>query len=70
LPAAVAAGTSRHDLFYILNLFPSAVPSLRERVEDIPLLVECFVGRYANATGKNIRHIAKYTLERLLEVQR
>jgi formate hydrogenlyase transcriptional activator len=65
LPAAVAAGTFRQDLFYRLNVFPIAVPPLRERVEDIPLLVEYFVGRYAKGAGKNIRHIAKHTLEQL-----
>jgi formate hydrogenlyase transcriptional activator len=65
LPAAVAAGTFRQDLFYRLNVFPIAVPPLRERVEDIALLVEYFVGRYAKGTGKNIRRIAKHTLEQL-----
>jgi len=65
LPAAVAAGTFRQDLFYRLNVFPIAVPPLRERVEDIPLLVEYLVGRYAKGTGKNIRNIAKHTLEQL-----
>jgi formate hydrogenlyase transcriptional activator len=63
LPAAVAAGTFRQDLFYRLNVFPIAVPPLRERAEDIPLLVEYFVGRYANAAGKKIRHVGKGTLE-------
>jgi formate hydrogenlyase transcriptional activator len=65
LPAAVAAGTFRPDLFYRLNVFPIAVPPLRERAEDISLLVEYFVGRYAKAAGKNIRHIGKDTLELL-----
>jgi formate hydrogenlyase transcriptional activator len=65
LPAAVAAGTFRQDLFYRLNVFPVAVPSLRERAEDIPLLVEYFVGRFAKATGKNIRKISKRTSEQL-----
>jgi len=65
LPAAVARGIFRQDLFYRLNVFPIAVPPLRERVEDIPLLVEYFVGRYAKGAGKNIRHIAKRTLEQL-----
>ncbi len=44
---------------------PIAVPTLRERAEDIPLLVEYFVGRYAKAAGKKIRHIGKDTLEQL-----
>jgi formate hydrogenlyase transcriptional activator len=65
LPAAVAAGTFRQDLFYRLNVVPIAVPTLRERAEDIPLLVEYFVGRYAKAAGKTIRHISKQTLEQL-----
>jgi formate hydrogenlyase transcriptional activator len=65
LPALVAAGTFRQDLFYRLNVFPIAVPRLRERVEDIPLLVEYFVGRYAKGAGKNIRHISRHTLEQL-----
>ena len=65
LPAAVAAGTFRQDLFYRLNVFPIAVPPLRERVDDIPLLVEHFVGRFATAAGKSIRHIGKPTLEQL-----
>ena len=65
LPAAVAAGTFRQDLFYRLNVFPIDVPPLRERAEDIPLLVEYFVGRFAKEVGKNIRHIARQTLQQL-----
>jgi len=65
LPAAVADGTFRQDLFYRLNVFPIAVPPLCERVDDIPLLVEYFVGRFAKGAGKNIRHISKQTLEQL-----
>jgi formate hydrogenlyase transcriptional activator len=61
----VAAGTFRQDLLFRLNVFPIAVPSLRERVDDIPLLVEYFVGRFAKAAGKSIRHIGKETLELL-----
>ncbi|HTF63483.1 MAG TPA: sigma-54 dependent transcriptional regulator [Edaphobacter sp.] len=65
LPAAVAAGTLRQDLFYRLNVVPIVIPPLRERAADIPLLVEYFVGRYAKAAGKTIRHICKQTLEQL-----
>src|SRR5262249_26501099 len=65
LQAGVNGGTFRQDLFYRLNVFPIAVPPLRERAEDIPLLVEYFVARFAKGAGKNIRHIAKQTLERL-----
>jgi PAS domain S-box-containing protein len=65
LSAAVAAGTFRHDLFFRLNVFPIAVPPLRDRAEDIPLLVEYFVGRFAKEAGKNIRHIGRQALEQL-----
>jgi formate hydrogenlyase transcriptional activator len=65
LPAAVAAGTFRQDLFYRLNVVPIDVPPLRERADDIPLLVEYFVGRFAKEAGKNIRRIRKHTLEQL-----
>lgn len=65
LSAAVAAGTFRQDLFYRLNVFPIAVPPLRERADDIPLLVEYFVGRFAKGAGKDIHHIGKRTLEQL-----
>ena len=65
LQAAVAGGTFRQDLFYRLNVFPIAVPPLRDRAEDIPLLVEYFVARFGNRAGKNIRQIARRTLEQL-----
>ncbi|HZB27203.1 MAG TPA: sigma 54-interacting transcriptional regulator, partial [Gemmatimonadales bacterium] len=63
LPAAVAAGTFRQDLFYRLNVFPIQLPALRERVDDIPLLVAYLIERYANKAGKQIRTIKKQTLE-------
>jgi formate hydrogenlyase transcriptional activator len=63
LSAAVAAGTFRSDLFYRLNVFPIQVPPLRRRKEDIPLLVEYFVRKYAEQMGKTIRRIEQRTLE-------
>lgn len=63
LSAAIAAGTFRADLFYRLNVFPIGVPPLRKRKEDIPILLEYFVKRYAEKMGKQIRKIDKHTLE-------
>jgi transcriptional regulator with GAF, ATPase, and Fis domain len=63
LKAAVSAGTFRNDLFYRLNVFPIAVPPLRERKDDIPLLVEYLIERYAGKAGKRIKKIHKSTLE-------
>jgi formate hydrogenlyase transcriptional activator len=62
LKAAVLAGTFRQDLFYRLNVFPIAVPPLRERKDDIPVLVGYLVEKYAKVTGKKFEHIKKSTL--------
>jgi len=63
LEAAVSGGTFRQDLFYRLNVFPISIPPLRERKDDIPLLVEYLVERYAKKAGKRISHISKKTLD-------
>ena len=65
LEAAIAAGEFRSDLFYRLNVFPIEVPPLRERQEDIPVLVEYFIDRYARKAGKSIRGVNKKSLELL-----
>jgi len=63
LAAAIASGTFRADLFYRLNVFPIHVPPLRQRKEDIPMLVEYFVNRYAEKTRKQISKIDKNALK-------
>jgi transcriptional regulator with GAF, ATPase, and Fis domain len=63
LKAAVTAGTFRRDLFYRLNVFPIIVPPLRDRKDDIPLLVEYLAERYTSKAGKKIKNIQKRTLE-------
>jgi transcriptional regulator with GAF, ATPase, and Fis domain len=65
LQAAIADGGFREDLFYRLNVFPIEVPPLRQRKEDISLLVEYFVDRYASKAGKKITGIDKRSLELL-----
>ena len=65
LQRAIESGTFRSDLYYRLNVFPIEMPPLRKRKEDIPLLVEYFIDRYASKAGKKIRGINRATLERL-----
>jgi transcriptional regulator with GAF, ATPase, and Fis domain len=62
LGAAIAAGMFRSDLFYRLNVFPVEMPSVRNRKEDIPLLVEYFIDRYGRKAGKSFRTVSKKSL--------
>jgi PAS domain S-box-containing protein len=65
LKAAIAANEFRSDLFYRINVFPIEVPPLRDRKEDIPMLVKYFIDRYARKAGKQIVSICNKTLEAL-----
>jgi PAS domain S-box-containing protein len=65
LPAVIVTGGFRSDLFYRINVFPIEIPSLRERREDIPMLVRYFIDRYAHKAGKRIRTVSNKTLELL-----
>jgi PAS domain S-box-containing protein len=67
LHSAIAAGSFRSDLFYRLNVFPIELPPLRERKEDIPILVNYFVHRYAQRAGMKIDTIRKKSIEALQE---
>jgi DNA-binding NtrC family response regulator len=63
LPAAVKAGTFRQDLYYRLNVVALELPALRDRREDIPLLVHHFLQRYAARYGKNVKRVTPAALE-------
>ena len=66
LQRAVGKGSLRQDLYYRLSVFPLRVPPLRERAEDIPLLVHYFVGRHAARIGRRISRVPKAAMERLV----
>src|SRR5580698_9597924 len=66
LRAAVAMGKLRADLYYRLNVFPIHMPALRERIEDIPSLVEYLLPRCAAKIGKSVRRVDEGSLERLV----
>jgi formate hydrogenlyase transcriptional activator len=65
IQAAIAGGIFRSDLFYRLNVFPIEIPPLRERKEDISVLVEYFIDRYARKAGKTIQRVNKKSLDLL-----
>jgi transcriptional regulator with GAF, ATPase, and Fis domain len=65
LEKAVAEGKFRQDLYYRLNVFQIKIPPLRNRREDIPLLVRAFVGEFASAQGKQIDSIDQKSMEAL-----
>jgi formate hydrogenlyase transcriptional activator len=57
----------REDLFYRLNVFPISIPPLRQRTEDIPLLAQYFIEKYARRMGKHIESIPKSTIKTFME---
>jgi formate hydrogenlyase transcriptional activator len=65
LEQAVAQGRFRSDLYFRINVFPIEMPPLRERPEDIPLLVHCFVERFGRAMGKRVEHVPREVMNRL-----
>ncbi|MDD5723996.1 MAG: sigma-54 dependent transcriptional regulator [Syntrophales bacterium] len=67
LEKRVKSGDFREDLFYRLNVIPLEVPPLRERKEDIPLLVDHFIEKYSREYGKEVKRISPYALSLLVE---
>ena len=67
LDKAIADGSFRRDLYYRLSVFPIEMPPLRDRVEDIPLLVEYLTRRYATKAGKRIANVSRKTIDLLTD---
>jgi DNA-binding NtrC family response regulator len=67
LEDAIRNGGFREDLFYRLNVFPITIPPLRQRKEDIPLLVDYFVAKFNKKIGKKIETVSRETLDTLQE---
>lgn len=67
LEEEVSDGRFRLDLYYRLNVFPVELPALRERKEDIPLLVNYFLHKFSNSTGKKNTRISEFALQKLQE---
>ena len=65
LKAAVSRGDFREDLYYRLNVFPVRLPPLRERLDDLPMLVEYLVQRYASKAGKRFKQVPRTSLDLL-----
>ena len=61
----VRNGRFRQDLYYRLNIVPITIPPLRQRKEDIPLMVQAFIERYSRKLGKEITSIQKETMKAL-----
>jgi two-component system response regulator AtoC len=66
IEAMAAQGDFREDLFYRVNVFPILLPPLRERLEDIPLLVEQMLERHADLTGGRVRHVSPKALSAMM----
>jgi transcriptional regulator with GAF, ATPase, and Fis domain len=67
LQKAIRNGDFREDLYYRLNVFPIEVPPLRERKEDIPLLVRHFISKYSAKTGKQFKETSQKVMDRLMD---